>query len=84
MKIAIVYYSQHHGNTKKIIEAIALQYEITLIDVTKNRSANLEDFDCIGFASGIYLSSCAKQILIFAENNLPENKAVFFINTCGF
>ncbi len=29
-------------------------------------------------------SSFAKQILTFAESCLPENKNVFFINTCGF
>ena len=84
MKTAIAYYSKHHGNTKKLVEAIASQYEITLIDVTENEDVDLNDFDCIGFASGIYFSNFAKQILTFAENNLPENKAVFFMNTCGF
>ena len=84
MKTAIIYYSQHHGNTKKLADAIALQYDTTLIDVTENRTADLTEFDCIGFASGIYFSSFAKQILSFAESNLPEDKNVFFINTCGF
>lgn len=84
MKTAIVYYSQHHGNTKKLVDAIASQHEVTLIDVTKAGSADLTDYDCIGFASGIYVSSFAKQLLSFAEENLPENKAVFFMNTCGF
>lgn len=84
MRTAIVYYSQHHGNTKQLVDAIASQYKITLIDVTKNTMADLSDYECIGFASGIYFSTFAKQILTFAEKNLPENKAVFFINTCGF
>lgn len=84
MKTAIVYYSKHHGNTKKLVDAIASQYEITLIDATETKAADLAEYDCIGFASGIYFSSFAKQILSFAENNLPENKKVFFINTCGF
>ncbi len=84
MKTAIVYYSKHHCNTKKLVDAIASQYEITLIDATETKTADLAGYDCIGFASGIYFSSFAKQILNFAENNLPENKNVFFINTCGF
>lgn len=84
MKTAIVYYSQHHANTKKLVDAIASQYEITVINVTEVTTADLTGFDCIGFASGIYFSSFSKQILTFAENNLPENKNVFFINTCGF
>ncbi len=84
MKTAIVYYSCHHGNTRKLIDAIAAQYEVTLIDVTKVKAADLTEYDCIGFASGIYVSSFAKQVLAFAEENLPEGKTVFFMNTCGF
>ena len=84
MKTAIVYYSKHHGNTKKLIDAIALSYEITIIDVTKNNNVDLKDFDCIGFASGIYFSSFSKQILTFAQKYLPKNKNVFLVGTCGF
>ena len=84
MKTAIVYYSQHHGNTKKLVDAIALEFEVSLINVIENYSADLTNYDCIGFASGIYFSSFAKQVLTFAEKYLPENKNVFFMNTCGF
>lgn len=84
MKTAIVYYSQHHGNTKKLVDAIGAAFDVTLIDVTETRTVDLTGYDCIGFASGIYFSSFAKQVLAFAENCLPENKAVFFLNTCGF
>ena len=83
MKTAIVYYSKHHGNTKKLVDAIANQAEVTLIDVTEENNCNLNDFDCIGFASGIYFASFAKQLLAFVTKNLPEQKKVFFINTCG-
>ena len=31
MKTAIVYYSQHHGNTKKLVDAIAAKHDVTLI-----------------------------------------------------
>lgn len=84
MRVAIVYYSQHHGNTKKLLDAIAKEEVVTLIDAAGEKSADLTSFDCIGFASGIYFASFAKQILSFAEENLPENKDVFFLNTCGF
>ena len=84
MKTAIAYYSQHHKNTKKLVDAIASRYDITVIDVTKIETFDLSGYDCIGFASGIYFSSFAKQVLSFAEENLPEGKNVFFMNTCGF
>ena len=83
MNTAIVYYSQHHGNTKKLLDAIAAQADVNLINVVENKTADLSSFDRIGFASGIYFSSFAKQVLSFAEQNLPEGKDVFFINTCG-
>ena len=83
MKTAIVYYSQHHGNTKKLLDAIAAKHEVDLIDVTKQPEADLSAYDRIGLASGIYYSSFAKQLLEFARKNLPEGKDVFYVYTHG-
>ena len=83
MKTAVVYYSRHHGNTKKVLDAIAQRYDLTLIDAAEAASANLEEYDIIGFASGIYYSKFHKSVLEFAEKNLPEGKNVFFIYTYG-
>ena len=83
MKTAIVYYSKHHGNTKKLVDAIARENEVTLIDVTEQPSADLSEYDRIGFASGIYYSKFAAQVLDFAQAHLPENKKVFYIYTHG-
>lgn len=83
MKTAIVYYSAHHGNTKKLLDAIAESNDVTLIDVTKDKTADISQYDRIGFASGIYYGSFSKQLLAFAEENLPKDKAVFYIATYG-
>lgn len=83
MKTAIVYYSRHHENTKKLLDAIAKKYEVTLIDITANPSPNLSEYDRIGFASGIYYSKFHKTLLKFASEQLPENKEVFFLFTYG-
>lgn len=83
MKTAIVYYSKHHGNTKKLMDAIAAKHGITMIDATANPSADLTGYDMVGFASGIYYSKFHKTVLQFAENNLPEGKKVFFLFTYG-
>ena len=80
---AIVYYSKHHGNTKKLLDAIAAAEEVMLIDVTAAATADLTAFDRIGFASGIYYNSFARQILSFADACLPEKKDVFYIYTHG-
>ena len=83
MKTAIVYYSRHHGNTKKLLDAIAAANEVTLIDVTEQPSADLAGYDRIGLASGIYYNSFAGQLLSFAREHLPENRDVFYIFTHG-
>ena len=83
MKTAIIYYSKHHGNTKKLLDAIAAQGDVTLLDVTSNPETDLSAYDLIGFASGIYYSKFHDAVLKFAEKNLPHGKDVFFIYTCG-
>lgn len=84
MTTAIVYYSQHHGNTKKLLDAIkAADPSVVLIDVVGSPDTDLSSYDRIGFASGIYYTNFAKQIISFADTHLPENKEIFYIYTHG-
>lgn len=83
MKTAIVYYSAHHGNTKKLIDTLSAEYDITAIDAARVSAADLTGYDMVGFASGIYYSKFHKTVLDFAEKNLPDGKPVFFLYTCG-
>lgn len=85
MKTAIIYCSKHNGNTKKLLDAISKSSddEITLFDVAKADTANLAEYDLIGFASGIYFSKFDKSVLKFAKENTPKGKDVFFIYTYG-
>ncbi len=81
MKTAVVYYSRHHGNTKKLIDALGK--DVTAIDASQVQEADLSGYDAVGFASGIYYSKFHKSVLEFARKNLPEDKKVFFLYTCG-
>ncbi len=83
MKIAIVYHSYHHGNTKKLVDAIARGREVTLIDAAVQMEADLTAYDLIGFASGVYFGKFHSSVLDFARKNLPEGKRVFFLCTYG-
>ena len=40
MKTLICYYSRHHGNTRKVLEAIAQEGEVDLVDVTTRQSVS--------------------------------------------
>lgn len=83
MKTAIVYVSTHHGNTKKLLDAISANHEVTLIDGTKEKEPDLNGYDCIGFASGIAYSNFYPQAVKIMESCLPKEKKVFFLYTCG-
>lgn len=83
MKTAIIYYSRHHENTKKLLDAIAAANEVTLLDATQETEWKLDEYDRIGFASGIYFSKFHKSLLKVAQDRLPEGKKLFFIYTCG-
>ena len=83
MKIAICYYSRHHGNTRKVAEAMALEGGADLIDVTTRQTVRLEEYDCVGFASGIYGFEFHRAVTAFARQYLPEGKPVFFVCTYG-
>ena len=81
---AIIYYSKHHGNTKKLLDAIAAaDPEVELVDATEKHEQDLSRYDKIGFASGIYYNKFAEQIINFAKVNLATGKDVFFIATAG-
>ena len=83
MKTAICYYSRHHGNTLKVLKAMAEEGDVDLIDVTLRQSVHLEEYDCIGFASGIYAFEFQKAVVAFARQYLPQGKPVFFVYTFG-
>lgn len=83
MKTAICYYSRHHGNTLKVLEAMAQEGEVDLIDVTTRQAVRLDGYDCIGLASGIYGFDFQKSVVEFARQYLPQGKPVFFVYTYG-
>ena len=72
MKTAICYLSQHHGNTLKVIQAMAETGSVDLIGITAPTPPDLAGYDLVGFASGIY-----------AFEHLPRGKRVFFVYTYG-
>ena len=83
MKTAIVYHSSHHGNTKKLVDAIvAAHNDIAVFDAESCRPDDLSSFDLVGLASGIYYFSFHKSILDIAAA-LPSRQRVFLLSTCG-
>ena len=83
MKTAIIYASTHHGNTKKVCERIASVCNVTLIEASEvSSSFPWEDYDLIGFASGITFKKFYEPVNT-AARQIPAGKKAFFIYTCA-
>lgn len=82
-KAVIVYASKYHGNTYKLVKAISDKYDIPVIDAAKETVVDLQEYETVGFASGIDFGKFYREIEAFAKDNLPEKKKVFFLYTCA-
>lgn len=82
---AIVYHSEHHLNTKKLLDAIIEKYPVDLISVPESKNADLSKYDIIGFASGIYAARPHKSVTDFinTHKNQLAGKRTFIICTSG-
>lgn len=83
MKTLIVYHSEHHGNTERLLEALEKQGDITLLQAADAMEADASGYELIGLASGIYYQSFHREILEWAQKKLPWGKRVFLLYTCG-
>ncbi|HUX48170.1 MAG TPA: flavodoxin family protein [Dehalococcoidia bacterium] len=84
MKALVIYTSVHHGNTEKIAKVMANALDADLLQVKHMDASMLEQYDFIGFGSGIYFGKYHKSLLDFADT-LPmlRNKKVFIFSTSG-
>ncbi len=83
-KAVILYYSIHHENTKKVVEAVCEQLSVDLVRIPAQEPVNLDGYDLIGFASGIYMSEFGKPIRRFVEERGDlSGKNCFTLYTCG-
>lgn len=84
MKIAIIYKSIHHGNTKKIAEVMAETLKADLFDLKDVNMDVIGKYDLIGFGSGKYFLRPHKKLRNFVEklDNVNSKKA-FVFSTSG-
>lgn len=84
MKTIIIYASTHHGNTEKVVQAMAESMGADMVDITKRIVPNIAEYDRIGLASGVYFHSLHKKILQFAEEaSFLQTQRFFLVDTCG-
>ena len=84
MKTAIVYKSVHHQNTKKVAEVISNCLEGDMFDLNDFHPQKIQEYDLIGFGSGIYYNKPHKSMRKFLEGlNKVTGKDAFTFITSG-
>ncbi len=79
MKTLIIYNSFHHQNTEKIARAIAEVLKADLVKPEAVKIEELENYDLIGFGSGVYLGKPHRCLLQLIEKLPPQNKKKAFL-----
>jgi flavodoxin len=84
MKTLIIYISVHHGNTESVAKVMANILSADLLQVEQVDASMLEQYDLIGFGSGIYFGKYHESLLDFVDK-LPmlRNKKAFIFSTSG-
>ncbi len=89
-KVIIFLYSWHQGNTRKIANEMSSGINALILNINEMNTDSLdftalEEYNLIGFGSGIDSGKHYQLMLDFAEK-LPnvQNKKAFVFSTCGF
>ena len=83
MKTLIICESYHHGNTKKIADAMAGVLHAEVKKSGEVDASALGQFDLIGFGSGIYMGKSHKNLLKLADGLPKIEKKAFIFSTAG-
>lgn len=84
MKTLLVLYSYHHHNTEKIAKVFAKVLDAQIKTPEQINIEELQDYDLVGFGSGIYSAKHDESLLEIADE-LPKvnNKNAFLFSTAG-
>ena len=83
MQTAICYHSHHHGNTRQVVQAMALEGGVDLFDLDGGQISDLRGYPLVGFASGVYHGRFHSSVLRCAQQGLVRGQRVFFVCTYG-
>jgi flavodoxin len=83
-KVILVLYSYHHHNTEKIAKVFAKVLDAEIKTPNELEPEILQDFELVGFGSGIYSAKHHESLLKLADN-LPQvtGRKAFLFSTSG-
>ena len=82
-RVAVIVSSWHHGNTRKIADAIGEQLQADVLTVDEAYAVDLSQYAIVGFGSGIYFAKHDEKLfdLVKAKPALPRQ--AFLFSTAG-
>lgn len=83
MKSIIIYCSDYKNNTEKIARIFAEKIESELINIRNVGDIDIENYDLIGFGSGIYRESLSPKLFTLVDKLNLRGKNVFVFSTSG-
>lgn len=83
MKALIIYSSVHHGNTKKVVDVITKTLGADVLKLDEAKNPSFEEYDLIGFGSGIFHGKHHEKLLQIIEKSHLEGKDAFVFSTSG-
>lgn len=81
MKCLIIYYSDYKNNTEKIARIFAEKIDSKLINIKNVTDVDIENYNLIGFGSGVYKESMSTRIFKLVEKMDLRGKNVFVFST---
>lgn len=83
MKILLIIKSSHQQNTLKIAEAMSEVAPLTVTELENAKNYNFNEYDVVGFGSGIYFGKHDKELLEFVKTLCDKPAYSFVISTSG-
>lgn len=83
MKSLIIYCSEHKKNTEKVARIFAEKAKCELINMRDFNSINIEDYNLIGFGSGVYSENMSPKLFKLVDKLNLQGKNVFVFSTSG-
>lgn len=79
----IICVSFHHGNTRRVAEAMANKVGATILTPDEVRPDQLDDYDLVGWGSGIYFGTHAESLRRLAADLPCQQRQTFIFSTAG-
>jgi flavodoxin len=83
MKSLVVLVSYHHKNTQKIADVFAKMLEAQVKTPQETNPEDFQQYNLIGFGSGIYFGKHHKDLLNLVEKLQATDKKAFIFSTSG-